>query len=341
MISTLGSPFTRLTPDAAGQLLEAHWGIRATDLTRLDTENDDTYRVLTRDSDRFVLKIARPDDDAAQIELQCAALAHAGRRDPSLPLQRGIRSTSGELLPRLALPNGEVRIARVLSYLPGALLQSTPCTLEQLHAVGLSLARLARALEDFDHPAAHREFPWDLHRLAALVPKLDCVEDPGIRAELSIVLQQLLTLTLPLLKSLPRQVVHNDFHGGNVIVDRAAPAFVTGILDFGDTVSSSRAANLAVAMSYAAGYLSGEREADPWTAANALRDGYLEVDPLTELELELLHPLAVGRLLQRFVLGSWLAASDPTNAPYTARALDATLHQFRRVSHTIYPEGRL
>ncbi|WP_345069701.1 phosphotransferase [Leifsonia kafniensis] len=356
--STIGSPFTRADADTAARLLDRHWGIHAQSLSRLDTENDDTFRVRivpkadarSDDPTSFILKLANPADDPAEIELQTSALLHARRRDPTLPLQRNIPSKTGELLPRLTLANGDVRIGRVLTYLPGSLLHDTPCTLAQLRAAGRMMAKLAVALRDFEHQAARRSLPWDLQQLAALQPKLVAVADAGVRAEMATVLTGLIDETLPRLRETRRQVIHNDFHGGNVIVDPDDPTFVAGILDFGDTVDSFLVADLAVAMSYAGGYPraragephreadSGEatpgREATPWAAADALRDGYCEITPLTPRERELLHPLAIGRLVQRYILGSWLASTDPANADYTAKNLRLTLDQFNRLSRS-------
>ena len=360
--STIGSPFERADADTATRLLEAHWGIRARSLSRLDTENDDTFRVNVapgagaqgESPGDYIFKLSNPADDPAEIELQTSALLHARRRDPSLPLQRIIPSSTGELLPRIALTNGDVRIGRVLTFLPGTLLHESPCSLASLRAAGRMMAKLAAALRDFEHPAARRPLPWDLQQLAALEPKLDAVADPAVRAEMAAVLGRLVSNTLPRLRATRRQVIHNDFHGGNVIVDPSDPTIITGILDFGDTVDSFLVADLAVAMSYAGGYPRGNDDDDnnndnddndndnnddnasdhdaAWAAADALRDGYREITPLTDRELELLHPLAIGRLVQRYVLGSWLAASNPANADYTAKNLRLTLEQFNRLS---------
>lgn len=353
--STIGSPFERLDVHAATNLLDAHWGIQAHALERLSTENDDTFRVRVdehtngsgrAESSRYpfglIVKFANPADDPAEIELQTNALLHARRRDPRLPLQRIIPSLSDELLPRVCLANGDVRIGRVLTFLPGMLLSDVPCSRAQLGAAGRALANLAAALADFEHPAAVRRLPWDLQQLSDLPTKLSAVADPSVRAEMTTVLERLLSDTLPRLSETRPQIIHNDFHGGNVIVDVNDPEFVTGILDFGDTVDSFLVADLAVAMSYAGDYLARAESSDgaadrvdAWAAADALRDGYCEITPLSDLERELLHPLAVGRLVQRYVLGSWLAATDPANAEYTAKNLRMTLEQFHRVKGTL------
>jgi hydroxylysine kinase len=352
--TTLGLPFERADVDTATQLLLTHWGIAARSLSRLDTENDDTFRVRvahetgdpSQTSAGYIFKLASPTADAREIELQTHALLHARQRDQSLPLQRIIPSATGELLTNITFANGDVRIGRVLTFLPGSLLHDTACSLNNLRAAGRTLAQLAAALRDCEHQAARRTLAWDLQQLADLEPKLGAIADPDVRQHMAAALAQLIGDTLPRLRTTRRQVIHNDFHGGNVIVDPQNPAFVTGILDFGDTVDSFLIADLAVAMSYAGGYpraserdgadapaaAIAESRSDAWAAADALRDGYCEITPLSDLELELLHPLAIGRLVQRYVLGSWLAASDPANADYTAKNLRLTLDQFNRMA---------
>lgn len=340
--STIGASFARVDAATASHLLAEQWGVQAHALVRLETENDDTFRVDTgavtevlspqESPVGYVFKLANPADDPAELDLQTRALLHARHHDSSLPLQRIVPSKTGALLHRIVLANGDVRIGRVLTFLPGSPLQDTPCDLDQLRAAGRVQARLAAALRDFEHPAARRALPWDLQQLPSLEPKLETVSDLDLRAEMSAVLITLRRQTLPRVQKTRRQVIHNDFHGGNVIVNADDPDFVTGILDFGDTVDSFLIADLAIAMSYAGGYPSTVRgEPAAWAAADAVRDGYCEVTPLTERERELLHPLVIGRLVQRYVLGSWLAAIDPANAGYTAKNLQRTREQFDRM----------
>jgi Ser/Thr protein kinase RdoA (MazF antagonist) len=214
---------------------------------------------------------------------------------------------------------------RLVRYVPGRLLGETPTDESGVRKVGRMLGRLTSALSGFSHPAAERWLAWDLRHLDELVGLLPTVEGIDRRKVLSAELDALGAETLPALRETRVQVVHNDFHGGNLVVDPEAPDFVTGILDFGDVVRSHPAADLAIAMSYAGSYSAAA--GDPWAPADALAAGYRETAELTDDEAALLRPLVLGRLVQRMLLGSWLAASRPENADYTGRNITSTWRQ--------------
>lgn len=322
----LGTPFERTPIEEVTGLVQRHFGVTPTAVTRLATERDDTFRLVTADDPRgFVLKISPPGDDPAEVELQAAAIAHASTRDALLPLQ--------QFVPALTpAPNHNSRPVRLLRYLPGRLLSEVATSPTHWRAVGRMLGRLADALADFEHPAADRWLAWDLaqlDQLSELVPFLPADER---RQSVAALLERLTTATLPALRLTPRQVVHNDFHGGNLVVHPNVPDFVIGILDFGDVMRSHRAADLAVAMSYAAS--PSPADSDPWAPALALAAGYREVVLLTDGEAALLPDLVLGRLAQRLLLASWLAATRPENAEYTARNLESTWGQFTSLSKT-------
>lgn len=328
-----GSPFDRISPNEAGAVAERVFGVRADSVVRFDTERDDTFRLTESGSgDRagaeYVLKISHPDDDPLEIDLQSAAIAYAAGRDPRLPLQR--------FVPARTDPRHGSRAVRLIRYLPGRLLGEATASPHELRQVGRMLGRLANALADFEHPAADRWLAWDLQHADSLAELLPVLEGADRRLAVRTVLERTSAETLPALRRTPRQVVHNDFHGGNIVVDRSAPDFVSGILDFGDAVRSHRAADLAIALSYAGGY-SPTGAGEPWAPAAAFAAGYLEANELSGDELVLLPQLVLARLAQRLLLGSWLAAARPENAVYTARNIEATWRQFLDLRGSLPP----
>jgi Ser/Thr protein kinase RdoA (MazF antagonist) len=163
------------------------------------------------------------------------------------------------------------------------------------------LGRLSRALADFEHPAADRVLAWDLSQVTLLreldpaPPVLEIIE----RAE---------RLVLPVLDDLPRQVIHNDFHPGNLLVDPAGPAYISGILDFGDTVRSARVNDLGVALAYLS------MGSSPWEAAAPFLDGFESVVPLLDAERALLPHLVAVRLAQRVLLNAMLERDASENS---------------------------
>ncbi|MFM9919824.1 phosphotransferase [Lacisediminihabitans sp. H27-G8] len=336
--SGLARPFERSTDDRVVALVQRQYGMTPTRVHRLATERDETFRLwVVGEPIGFVLKIAPPGDDPAELDLPVAAIAHAARRDATLPLQRFIAPLPGTS-PRDGAGLDD-RATRLIRYLPGRLLSDTPTSTAQWRAVGRMLARVALALAGFDHPAASRWLAWDLANLdhvAELVPMLPNDEQ---RTAVGRLLADFTVNTLPSLRLTPRQAVHNDFHGGNLIVDPDARGFVTGILDFGDVVRTHRCADLAIAMSYA--IPPSARSGDPWTAALALAAGYRDVSELSVDEVALLPHLVRGRLAQRLLLGSWMSATRSENAAYTARNLERTWRQFLRLSDSPPPRGAL
>jgi Ser/Thr protein kinase RdoA (MazF antagonist) len=271
------------------------FGVEATSAERLDTERDDTFRLVTPRGS-LVLKVAHPADAAEDLDFQTAALEWAQRRDGLLPLQQLRPSTAGTLTPTLAGHGG--RVARLFEWLPGELLIDVPPDDDQLRALGGALGRLTRALDGFEHPRMTRPFAWDL----AQFPRLRQVLDRFPHDDLREVFTRFEQRVTPRLAELPRQVIHNDFNPGNVLVDPSDPSFVTGILDFGDAIHTIRIADVAVALCYQL-YPS----ARDWSSVQPLLDAYEDRVPLTGTEHDVLKTLVEARFAQRVLINEWLS----------------------------------
>ncbi len=288
------APFEPLSTARAGLLLETTWGLPDATLTRLDTERDDTFRVTTVHGE-FVLKVAHPDDDPLYVNLQTAAMAFANDVEPRLPLQRMVLSAGGEVEPVV-----DGRVARLLTWLPGVPLFEVTPTAPQCELLGQTLGLLSAALSSFDHPAAHRPFVWDAAQLPLCTDLRDLAPWPEIDTTFALFEERV----GPVLATLPHQVIHNDFHPGNVLVDAASTTFVTGVLDFGDTVYTARVVDLAVALSY----LRAPLEVDDVTP---FLEGFESVVPLTDAERGVLLPLVAARFAQRILVNLALARGNP------------------------------
>lgn len=275
LLDALTEPFERLDKTIVAAGLREHWGIDA-ELKRLDTERDDTFR-----AGDVLIKVAHPADDPVLIGMQSAALTHVESVDPGIPVQRVVGSS---------IEIGG-RIARVLTWLDGDLVSDHDLSAEFYEDAGRMLGRLNQALAGFDHPGAHRALAWDIPRLPDLRPH---VTDP-LHLE---VLDRFAAETLPALAGLPHQVIHNDGHPGNLLVDPSAPDRLAGILDFGDTVYSPRVSNLAVSLTYL------------WPDVDAFTRGYLAEVPLTDAELAQLPMLLAGRTVMRTVINRALDGDD-------------------------------
>jgi hydroxylysine kinase len=309
-----------LTETDAVDIAERQYGLAARQASRLETERDDTFRLETAD-ETFVLKVAHPADTRAALELGTLAAEYAARSDATLSLPRTFPSVRGDLAPALADHGG--RHVCLLSWLPGGLLLDAHPSDGQLRMLGDSLGRLTAALTGFSSAAAIRPFAWDPMQLPALATVQRAVGNSTTAA----VFELFQEYVEPRKAQLPRQVVHNDFNPGNVLVDPDSERYVTGIIDFGDCVETARVCDLAVALSYQLFPLGRT-----WANVMPFVDAYLAVVPLDPIELAVLPTLVAARFVQRILIYRWMERGTPESLDRATRgnlaALAALLKEF-------------
>ena len=168
-----GRPSHPLTEEGAVALARARYGLEAGALS-LPGEFDDNFRLSAPDGRLFVLKAMHPARDRGLVALQCAALRHIEGRAPHLPLPRVVPTTAGEALTLAPGPDGTPRLVFVLTWLAGTTLaEARPRPPELLADLGRLLGEMDGALRDFEHPGAHRDFPWDLSRASWIKGAVD------------------------------------------------------------------------------------------------------------------------------------------------------------------------
>jgi 4-aminobutyrate aminotransferase-like enzyme/Ser/Thr protein kinase RdoA (MazF antagonist) len=301
-----------LTEADAAALAGSRYGLQA-EARALPGEFDDNFRLAVPDGRLFVLKAMHPARDRMLVEMQCAALGHVAERAPHLPLPRVVPTTAGEAVTLAPGPDGAQRLLWVLTWMAGTTLAEVrPRSPELLADLGRVLGEMDGALRDFEHEAAHRDFPWDLSRASWIGGALQHIASPGRRALAERALARFEAEVVPSLGRLRRGVVHGDANDHNVIVGspRAHPRPVTGLLDFGDMHHGLIAAEPAVAAAYA---LLGQE--DPLAAAAAVVAGYNAAFPLEEEEIHHLFAL-VGARLAVSVTSSAMRARRAAGDPY-------------------------
>lgn len=250
--------------------------------------------------------------DAAFVSLLCAAHRHIGGRDASVPVPTVVATVEGEPWCVRKDAAGAGRILWLLSWLDGTeYARFRPHSLALAGAVGTLLARLNRALADFEHPAVHRNFKWNLLQAEWIGGHLVEIADADQRAIVERTLGRYLALK-PALLAQPRSVIHNDLNDYNLLVGRAVdgtPA-VTGILDFGDITEGPRVADVAITGAYLA--LDHSR---PEQALAAFVAAYHQVTPLTGAQVDLIWPLLRTRLAVSVVNSAIMQRERPGD-PY-------------------------
>ena len=282
----------RFGAEDAARLAAEVFGVRG-EASAVASERDQNFRIGAD----CLLKIANGGESREFLELQHEALARLRAADTGLEWPRLIPSLAG---PEIADAAGH--FVRLLTWIAGTpWAEAGPRTPEMLDSLGRALARMDRAFEGFDRPAAHRQFHWDLRQAhearqyTALLPaERRALVKPFFAAWEGVDWT-----------ALPHSVIHGDANDYNVLVRDGR---VVSILDFGDMVWSATVCNLAVALAYA---MLGQEQ--PIAAAARVVAAYREVRPLGAAELSALYPLAAARLAMSVCYCAWQAAEAPEN----------------------------
>lgn len=279
----------------AQAIAEKYFGIQAT-AAELPSERDQNFLLETRAGEKSVLKIANAFEDRAVLEAQNAMMTHLGQRVSFCP--RVVAANAGE---RIVTVDG--RFVRVLSYLPGKPLARVADQSEELlYDFGRKLGQLSRALVGFDHPAAHRDFYWDLANGGQIVKKFGPRINTDWLMRLVTTYGENLCLSVAELR---RSVIHGDANDYNVLVENEK---VTGLIDFGDIVYSYTVGDLAIAVAYVV-----LGKSDPYAAAAPVIAGYQQEFPLTKHEHDALWPLVRLRLCMSVCIAAHQQAQQPEN----------------------------
>jgi 4-aminobutyrate aminotransferase-like enzyme/Ser/Thr protein kinase RdoA (MazF antagonist) len=291
-VATVVGSAPKFSEVQAALLAEHLYGIHG-DVSALASERDQSFRVGVG----HVLKIANGGESRQFLELQHAVVARLRQAAGDLEWPAVVPACDGTDIVKAG-----GHMVRMLTWVPGACYADVrPHPPELLASLGHALARMDLALEDFDMPAAHRQFHWDLRQAADARRFLPLL--PAERRE----------LLAPIFaaweridwNALPHSVIHNDANDYNVLVRDGR---VVSVLDFGDMVWSATVCNLAVGLAYAM-----LDEEDPIAAAAAVTAAYRELRPLSQSELDALYPLAAARLAMSVCYCAWQSSDAPEN----------------------------
>ncbi len=286
------------------QCLCDHYGIEGS-LSRLSGENIN-YLVTVDDEKRYVLKIVGEDMPSEVVAMQFAAIEHAissgfGPQVPRLLKNKYNKIESG-------INTRKKRLYRLLLYkfIEGKLLSTmTDISMELANNVGMVIALFDLSMENFDHPAAHRNHQWNLAEAGQHERKIELIDDPDRHDLLAWAFRTWSSDAKPKLPALPQQFIHGDVHDDNILVKDGQ---VTGLLDFGDSGFNPTICELATCLPY----LMMGRD-NPVEIAASIVAGYHSTRPLSDAELAVLMPLVCGRLAVSISIAAERRLIDPSH----------------------------
>lgn len=281
---------------------------------RLTGERDLNFHLIAEDGRELLLKVTNPAEPRDVTDLQTQALLHIERENPTLPVPRVLRATDGAPQAIWKSANGQESVIRVLSFLRGEQLFRLQGSPTQRRRIGECLATLDIALSSFDHPAADHDLLWDIKHAPRLRSILSQTRETKIRELAERFLDIFETEVAPVLPTLRRQVIHNDFNLHNILVNPVDQDTITGVIDFGDIVRTPLVVDVAVAASY---HIS--QNGHPLHKAAQIISGFHAVLPLTAAELDILYDLIAIRMVTTVAITNWRAARYPENSAYILR----------------------
>lgn len=281
----------------AEALVKRHYGIDAR-LFPLDGERDQNFLVTADGAQQWVLKIGSGMEPSANVDYQAALLSWLEETAPHLPLPRNIDSKQGDPYLLHQFDNGERGAVRLVTYLEGRPLSAQGHRIDGWAGqTGAFQGRLCCALRDFDHVAAGRFLPWNASSEVMLCREMLAYLEPDCASLTAPHLDRLRSTSLPALREMRSQVIHNDIHPGNVLVDGRGR--ISGIIDFGDAIRAPVIQELAVSATSLVEF----SPTDSQSLIPDLIEGFCSVYPLHSDELALLYDAVLLRSILSVALG--------------------------------------
>lgn len=290
-----------MNPASAQSIAKDHFAIDG-EVTVLAGERNPNY-LITSPAGKYVLKI-HDASEVPQIKIQQEALSQLLELN-SFHTPQTVKSTSGELLVDI----GEDKFARLLTWIDGDLWSEVK-DLSEGHKVQLGRlvgaidSKLANIDTSKNLEVLNKPFGWNALQAEDLLADIKLITDLELQGHVQTIFDRAITKSLPKVKTLPHQVIHNDANDNNVVVQSSS---VAGLIDFGDLIYAPRVCGLAVSCAY-------QLDArDPVASIYSVVRGYHEVSPLSPAELEVLFDLICLRVATSIVMAHRQLAADPNN----------------------------
>jgi Ser/Thr protein kinase RdoA (MazF antagonist) len=253
----------------------------------LPSERDQNFHLTTANNQAYVLKIANSMEPEAVLDFQNQAMMHIRSKDHmqaeyAAPAPQVCLSVEGEQISTIQSDDGARYFVRLLTYLPGRpLALIRPHDTHLLDSLGRFFGTLDMALQDFEHPAAKRDFHWDLKNAARILTNyIDLIKDRQHRNMVQQFFGRYRAEAEPQIADLRSSIIHSDGNDYNVLVEQDGRwrHKVSGVIDFGDMVYTQTINEVAIVCAYAM-----LDKADPLATASAIVGGYHQVFPLADL----------------------------------------------------------
>ena len=280
--------------------VQEYYGLEGT-LHALPGDRDQNFLLESPGGQRHVVKVSSLDEAHEILEFETEMITRLSNNTNGL-IPSVIPAISGTRLVTHENQQGHHYRLRILEFLPGTLLaEINPRSDALLMNLGERMAELGSVLGAYpDHPPPRINFEWALGQAGNIMEKSLSVLGSPQRALIELTLKDFLNNERDFL-GLGSQIIHGDVNDHNVLVslDKEGQPRISGIIDLGDAHSAPRVFDLAISIAY--GIIG---TVDPLLAASEITRGYYAVQPLLDIEIDVLMTLVCARLGQSVCIAS-------------------------------------
>jgi len=275
-LSVFNTPAPNLSKKEIQLIVQGNYKL-SVDALNLTGERDQNFFLIDTSGNEYILKVFNSAEEVAVVEMQSQAMFHVAQLDSSIQVSSHVKTMDGSDILEYIHDN-TAHMIRVVNNIPGRFLKDIDHSAVSLGALGAFMGKLDHALSGFHHPAAKREFPWDIRCIGFIETHLSELGDGHKKSLVDHFLNQYKQNILPNETQLRKAVIHNDGNDHNVLVNESGNT--TAIIDFGDMVYTFIACEPAVCIAYMV-----LDKKDPFDAAAQVLDGYHQVFHLSRDEL--------------------------------------------------------
>ncbi len=276
--------------------------------SELPGEIDFNFRIKTENSEGYILKISRPNEDENYLDFQQKLLQFVEKKGNGLIAPRVILDTNGDAVSKITDDFGNTRNVRLLTWVSGRVWSSVNPQLNELRfSLGKQCGKLTAALQGFTHKKTEREFVWDVAQSLWTKNHLNLFSAEEKEIVTCFISQ--FESNKNSYNSLRKAIIHSDANDNNIVVSKdVINPKVVAIIDYGDAIYTQIINDLAITCAYAI-----MNHNDALDAVTPVVKGYHSVFPLQETELKHLYNAIAMRLIITVTKSAINKIKEPNN----------------------------
>lgn len=280
--------------------------------SHLPGERDQNFFIDCGSGRMYVLKIANAKEDINFLTAETKLIQHLYTKTGLVP--EVVPDLNGNIISQYRHEHTAYSV-RLITFINGKPLGLVKRRSKGLFAdIGKSIGLITKSLEGYSDPSFSRDFLWDIRNGLDVIKKYNSlIMDEELKEIVNRIGSSYKEAVPPLDEQLRKSVIYNDANDFNILMAHSGDIYlryqrVAGVIDFGDSVYSYTAAELAIAIAYAI----LEDETPLITAAEIVK-GYNSVYPLNEAEIKVLFHLICMRLAMSVSIAAFQNTLKPDN----------------------------